>query len=98
LQQLLALEAIAISLHSALVWDIAIGKEASNINAQGSKELRVERAVQVVLYILQTISLHTPRHVGGNNLDLFTGDVVREGLLPQISQFLFCVLCETIPG
>ncbi len=55
LQQLLALEAIAISLHSALVWDIAIGKEASNINAQGSKELRVERAVQVVLYILQTI-------------------------------------------
>ncbi len=62
--------------YSALVWDIAIGKEASNINAQGSKELRVERAVQVVLYILQTISLHTPRHVGGNNLDLFTGDVV----------------------
>jgi hypothetical protein len=98
LKQLLTLEAIAISLQSALVWDIATGKEASNINAQGSKELRVERAVQVVHYVLQTISLDTPRHVGGNNLDLFSGDVVREGLLPQISQFLFCVLCETIPG
>ncbi len=63
---------------------IAVGKEASNINAQGSKELRVERVIQVVLHILQTISLHTPRHVGGNNLNLFTGDVVREGLLLQI--------------
>jgi len=52
LQQLLALEAVAISLHSALVWDIAIGEKASNINTQTSEKLGVEGAVQVVLDIL----------------------------------------------
>jgi hypothetical protein len=37
LQQLLALEAIAIGLHSTLVWDVAIGEEASDSNAQTSE-------------------------------------------------------------
>jgi hypothetical protein len=98
LQQLLALEAVAISLHSALVWDIAIGEETSNVNTQASKELRVERAVKIILNILQTISFHVPRHVGGKNLNLFTRDVVREGLLPQIGKFLFCIGSETVSG
>ena len=97
-QQLLALEAIAIGLHSTLVWEVATGKETSAVNAQASKELRVERAVQIILNVLQTISFHVPRHVGGNNLNLLTRDVVREGLLPQIGKFLFCIGSETVSG
>jgi hypothetical protein len=48
LQQLLALKAVAISLHSALVRDIATWEESSNVDAQASKKLRVEDAVQIV--------------------------------------------------
>jgi hypothetical protein len=45
LKQLLALKAVAICLHSALVGNVATGEEASEIDAQASKELSVKFAV-----------------------------------------------------
>jgi hypothetical protein len=82
LQQLLALEAIAIGLHGALVWDIATWEETSNVNAQASKELCVENAIKIVGDSFQTISFHIAMHVGVNNLYFFAADVVGKSLLP----------------
>ncbi len=84
LQQLLALEAVAISLHSALVWDIATREESSNVYAQASQEFCVENAIKIVGHSLQTISLHIAMHVGVNNLYFFAADVVGKGLFPQV--------------
>ncbi len=55
LQQLLALEAVAIGLNCALVRDIATWEESGNVNAQASKELCVENAVTIVGDVLQAI-------------------------------------------
>ena len=45
LQQLLSLEAVAIGLHGTLVWDIALGKKTSYIDAQTPEKLSVELAI-----------------------------------------------------
>ena len=88
MQQLLALQAIAINLHSALVWDIATWEESSDVNAQASKKLCVKHAVKIVSDALQAISFHIPMHVGVNDLYFFTADVVGEGLFPQVDELI----------
>jgi hypothetical protein len=93
----LALEAIAIGLHSALVWDIATWEESSNVNAQASKELCVENAVKVISNILQAISFRILRHVDVDNLYFLTTDVIGEGLFPQVDELIFFVRIETVP-
>ncbi len=58
MKQLLALEAVAICLHSALVGNVATRKEASDIDTQASKELGVKHAVQIVSNVFQAIGFH----------------------------------------
>ena len=98
MKQLLALEAVAICLHGTLVGNVATRKESSDIDTQASKELGVKHAVQIVLNVFQAIGIHIARHVGADNLYLFARDIVGEGLLPQIDQFVFCVSSHAVPG
>jgi hypothetical protein len=82
-------------LHGALVGNVATGKEASEIDAQASKELSVEHTVQVVLNVSQAIDIHITRHVGADNLYLLARDIVGKGPLTQIDQLALLTMKST---